>query len=257
VRGCAITPNVMPRRRQQRPADLSFLRGTWHSVPNWPAHARTARYRSRRQRRPCPSRHHLVAGDATGLPRQVRLVKPINPNDPAVANVIPDCQAIAANARPADRSVYRAEVSAAGTDGLQTRRWRETDSNSRSRHERNSCGERALGNHRISTVGGEARAGPAVRIRFPPAESLQTSGSRSRRPADYRTCHAGYGVKAGGLRHSCPARLSKSPLCADHRPVRRLRLFEPAGPAAHVARADDRKPHTRYHSTFGGVVAWI
>ena len=35
-----------------------------------------------------------------------------------------------------------------------------------------------------------------VRIQFPPAESLQTFGSRSRRPADYRTRHAGYGVNA-------------------------------------------------------------
>ena len=35
-----------------------------------------------------------------------------------------------------------------------------------------------------------------VRIHLPPAESLQTFGSRSRRPADYRTRHAGYGVKA-------------------------------------------------------------
>ena len=35
-----------------------------------------------------------------------------------------------------------------------------------------------------------------VRIRLPPAESLRTFGARSRRPADYRTRHAGYGVKA-------------------------------------------------------------
>jgi|SRR6516162_189088 hypothetical protein len=34
-----------------------------------------------------------------------------------------------------------------------------------------------------------------VRIHLPPAESLQTFCSRSRRPADYRTRYAGYGVK--------------------------------------------------------------
>ena len=33
-----------------------------------------------------------------------------------------------------------------------------------------------------------------VRIHLPPAESLQTFGSQSRRPADYRTRHAGYGT---------------------------------------------------------------
>jgi len=37
-----------------------------------------------------------------------------------------------------------------------------------------------------SSEGPFAGAGPMVRIRFPPAESLQTFGSRSRRPADYR-----------------------------------------------------------------------
>jgi hypothetical protein len=41
----------------------------------------------------------------------------------------------------------------------------------------------------------------AVRIRLPPAESLQTFGSRSRRSADYRTRHAGYGVKAVAWLH--------------------------------------------------------
>ena len=44
-------------------------------------------------------------------------------------------------------------------------------------------------------------AGPMVRIRLSPAESLQTFGSRSRRPADYRTRHAGYGVKAVAWLH--------------------------------------------------------
>jgi hypothetical protein len=42
---------------------------------------------------------------------------------------------------------------------------------------------------------------PKVRIQLPPAESLQTFGSRSRRPADYRTRHAGYGVKAVAWLH--------------------------------------------------------
>ena len=40
-------------------------------------------------------------------------------------------------------------------------------------------------------------------------------------------------------------------------PVRRATVLQDRRPAAHVARADDRKPHTRYYSTFGGVVAWI
>jgi hypothetical protein len=46
---------------------------------------------------------------------------------------------------------------------------------------------------RSSGSGSSACRVPMVRIHFPPAESLQTFGSRSRRPADYRTRHAGYG----------------------------------------------------------------
>src|SRR5690242_7885729 len=86
----------------------------WHSVPNWPAHVTGdekvaamdkvgvdgAIYIS-------PFSMYQYDGTydglgATGPPRQVRLVKPVNPDDPAVADLIPDCQAIAANARPPD-----------------------------------------------------------------------------------------------------------------------------------------------------------
>ena len=94
-----------------------------------------------------------------------------------------------------------------------TLRWREPDSNHRSRRERDgpAADHRRLARRPVlndpiqlidpaSLVGNSerlfTRAGPMVRIRFPPAESLQTFGSRSRRPADYRTRHAGYGVKA-------------------------------------------------------------
>jgi hypothetical protein len=52
-------------------------------------------------------------------------------------------------------------------------------------------------------------------------------------------------------------RACRSGARADHRPVRRATVLQDRRPAAHVARADDRKPHTRYYSTFGGVVAWI
>src|SRR5690242_9457491 len=60
-----------------------------------------------------------------------------------------------------------------------TRRWRKTDSNSRSHRERNSCGSALWEIIGLSTYGGEARTGPTVRIRFP-ANSLQIIGSPQR-----------------------------------------------------------------------------
>src|SRR6516162_6039856 len=100
-------------------------------------------------------------------------------------------------ARPsgAGRRTTRTSGSGAGgTDGSRTLPWREPDSNHRSRRERDGpaadhrrLARRPVLNDPIQVIGpaslvGDSerpftRAGPMVRIRFPPAASLQTFGS--------------------------------------------------------------------------------